>query len=210
MAMRRVAILLLTLTLALAGCSGGLLPSPPPPPNLYRLSPAQSAPADDSMIAAQILVGGIAAPGALDTARIALSPSATRLEYYADAEWTDRAPALVENLLLDTLAHTGRFSRIARRSLALHADYVVLGTLDHFEADYSAGTPPQIRVTIDLRLLRMPDGDILAQRQFAAVVPAAQNTVPAVVDAFDAASHQALRNAPAWIAGSLPRTAKRS
>jgi len=186
MAMRRVAILLLIL--ALAGCSG-LLPSPPPPPNLYRLSPAQSAPADDPPITAQILVGGMAASGALDTARIALSSSATRLEYYADAEWTDRAPILVGNLLLDTLAHAGRFSRVAQRSLALRADYVVLGTLDHFEADYSAGTPPQVRVTIDLRLLRMPDGDILAQRQFAAVVPAAQNTVPAVVDAFNAASH---------------------
>jgi len=208
MAMRRVAILFLTL--ALAGCGGSLLPSPPPPPNLYRLSPTQSAPADDPPITAQILVGSIAAPGALDTARIALSPSTTRLEYYADAEWTDRAPALVENLLLDALTHAGRFSRVARRSLALRADYVVLGTLDHFEADYTTGTPPQVRVTIDLRVLRMPGGDIVAQRQFAAVVPASQNTVPAVVEAFDAASHQALRDAPAWLAGALPRAAKRS
>ena len=206
MVRRRVATLLLTL--ALAGCSGGLLPAPPPPPKLYRLSPAASVPPVGVPIKAQILVGGVDAPGALDTARIALSPSATRLEYFADAEWTDRAPVLIDNLLLDTLVHAGRFSRVAQRSLALRADYVVLGALDHFEADYGAGTPPQVRVTLDLRLLRMPDGDILAQRQFAAAVPAAQNTVPAVVEAFDAASHRALHDVPTWVAASLPRSAK--
>jgi len=206
MAQRRVAILLLTL--ALAGCSGGLLPAPAPPPKLYRLSPAEAAATDDAPIKAQILVGSVDAPGALDTARIALSPSATRLEYFADAEWTDRAPVLIDNLLLDTLAHAGRFSRVAQRSLALHADYVVLGALDHFEADYSAGTPPQVRVTLDLRLLRMPDGNILAQRQFTATVPATQNTVPAVVEAFDTASHRALHDVPTWVADSLPQSAK--
>ncbi len=206
MARQRVATLLLTL--ALAGCSGGLLPSPPQPPKLYRLSPAEAVPAAGPPIKAQILVGSVDAPGALDTARIALSPSATRLEYFADAEWTDRAPLLIENLLLDTLARAGRFNRVAQRSLALRADYVVLGALDHFEADYSAGTPPQVRVTLDLRLLRMPDGDILAQRQFTAAASATQNTVPAVVEAFDAASHRAMRDVPAWVADSLPRSAK--
>lgn len=203
---RRAATLLLTL--ALAGCSGGLLPAPPPPPKLYRLSPAAAVPATGAPIKAQILVGSVDASGALDTARIALSPSATRLEYFADAEWTDRAPMLMDNLLLDTLVHAGRFNRVAQRSLALRADYVVLGALDHFEADYAAGTPPQVRVTLDLRLLHMPDGDILAQRQFTATVPATQNTVPAVVEAFDAASHRALHDVPAWIADSLPRSAK--
>ena len=206
MAWWRVATLLLIL--ALVGCSGGLLPSPPPPPKLYRLSPADAAPASRVPIKAQILVGSMTAPGALDTARIALSPNATRLEYFADAEWTDRAPTLVENLLLDTLTHAGRFGRVALHSLALHADYLVLGTLDHFEADYGAGTPPQVHVTIDLRLLRMPGGDILAQRQFAATVPASQNTVAAVVEAFDAASHRALHDVPAWVADSVPRSAK--
>ena len=206
MAWRRVATLLLIL--ALAGCSGGLLPSPSPPPNLYRLSPAEAASTSGVPINAQILVGSMTAPGALDTARIALSPNATRLEYFANAEWTDRAPSLVGNLLLDTLAHAGGFSRVASRSLALHADYLLLGALDHFEADYAAGTPPQVHVTINLRLLRMPGGDILAQRQFAATVPASQNTVPAVVEAFDAASHRALHDVPTWVAESLPRSAK--
>ncbi|MGH7015329.1 MAG: ABC-type transport auxiliary lipoprotein family protein [Stellaceae bacterium] len=207
MAMRRIAILLLAL--GLVGCDGALLPSPPPPPKLYRLSPAETVPAPGPPVTAQVLVGGISAPDALDTVRIALSPSPTRLEYFADAEWTDRPPALVQSLLLDTLGRSGRFDRVAKRSLALHADYLVLGTLRHFEADYGAGTPPQVRVTIDLQVLRMPAGDILAQRRFAAAAPASQNTVPAVAEAFDAASHRALHDVSAWVAAALPRPAKR-
>jgi len=206
-AMRRAAILILAL--AVAGCGGALLPTPPAPPDLYRLSPATDVPAPGPRVAAQLLVGEIASSGALDTTRIALAPSATRVEYFAKAEWTDRAPTLVQSLLLDTLQRSGRFARVAQRSLAFRADYLVLGTLRHFEADYRAGTPPQIRVAIDLQLLRMPDGDILAHRRFMATVPAGQNTVPAVAEAFDAATHRALHDVPSWIAGALPRSASK-
>lgn len=208
MASRRATILILGL--AVTGCSGALLPSPPPPPDLYRLSPAESVPAPGPQVTAQILVGAISAPGALDTARIALSPAPTRLEYFANAEWTDRAPTLVQNLLLDTLERSGRFSRVAQRSLVMRADYVVVGALRHFEADYHAGTPPQIQVALDLQVLRMPDGVILAQRRFAATVPASQNTVAAVAEAFDVAAHRALYDVPVWVAETLPRTAMRS
>lgn len=202
---RRTAIV--TLSFALAGCSGSLLPPPPPPPNLYRLSPAENTPSSGPQVTAQMLVGAISAPGALDTVRIALSKSPTRLEYFADAEWTDRAPVIFQNLLLDTLTHSGRFARVARRSLALHADYLVIGALRHFEADYRADAAPQITVTVDLQLVHTSDGHIVADRRFTAVAPASQNTVPAVVDAFDAASHRALSDVPSWLAESIPRPA---
>jgi cholesterol transport system auxiliary component len=201
--------LILALGLALAGCSGGLLPKPPPPPDFYRLSPADSASMAVRPVAVQLLVGEIAASGALDTARIALTPNATRVEYYADAEWTDRAPVLVDNLLLDTLQRSGHFARVARRSLTLRADYLVVGTLRHFEADYSATTPPRVRVAVELQLLRVSDGTIVAARRFTAAVPAGQNTVPAVAAAFDVATHQALHDVPSWIAGALPGSPSR-
>lgn len=207
MTLRRRA-LVLALALALASCSGALLPKPPPP-DFYRLSSAENAPAPGQPIAAQLLVGDIAASGALDTARIALTPNPTRVEYYAGAEWTDRAPVMVDNLLLDTLQRSGRFPRVAERSLTLHADYLVVGALRHFEADYGAGTPPRVRVAVELQVLRMPDGNVVAQRRFTAAAPASQNAVPAVAQAFDAAAHQALRDVPSWIAGALARSALR-
>lgn len=202
MTTRRATIV--ALGIALAGCSGSLLPPPPPPPDLYRLSPAEDTPSPGPPVTAQILVGAISAPGALDTVRIALSASPTRLEYFASAEWTDRAPVIFQNLLLDTLTRSGRFTRVAHRSLALHADYLVVGALRHFEADYRAGATPQIMVTVDLQLVRMSDGNIVAERRFTAVAPASQNTVPAVVDAFDVASHHVLGDVPSWLAESIP------
>jgi cholesterol transport system auxiliary component len=205
MTMRRA--LILALALVLAGCSGTLLPKPPPPPDFYRLSPADNVAVAGPPIRAQLLVGDISASGALETDRIALTPSSTRVEYFADAEWTDRAPVLVQNLLLDTLQRSGRFARVALRSLTLRADYLVVGSLRHFEADYATGTPPRIRVAVELELLRMPDGDILATRRFAATAPARTNSMPAVAEAFDVAAHRALRDAPAWVAAALPPSA---
>ncbi len=199
---KRTAIV--ALALALAGCAGGLLPPPPPPADLYRLSSAETVPASGPPIAAQILIGRFSAPGAIDTVRIALSPSPTRLEYFAKAEWPDRAPVMVQILLLETLERSGRFSRVAQRSLVLHGDYVVLGALRHFEADYGATAAPQVRVALDLQLVRTADGMILAERRFTAAAPAGRNTVAAVVEAFDVATHRALHDVPAWLAQSLP------
>jgi cholesterol transport system auxiliary component len=199
--------LVLALGLGLAGC-GGLLPPPPPPPDLYTLSPASPSPAESRPHrAVQILVGDIAAPAALDTTRIALNHDPTRVEYFAKADWTDRAPLLVRNLLRDTLERSGAFKAVALRSLALRADYVVLGDLRHFEADYSAGSPPQIRVAVELEVVRGAGGEILGQKTFAASVPAAANAIPAIVNAFDAAAHDALKNATPWVASLLPPAA---
>jgi len=195
--------LILAVGLSLAGC-GGLLPAPPPAPDLYTLSPAAEPPAGSAPSpAGQLLVGDVAAPAALDTTRIALTRDPTQVEYFAKSGWTDRAPVLVQNLLLDTLEASGRFKAVARRSLTLRADYVVIGELKHFEADYRAGSPPQIRVALELQLVRSSGGEILGQRIFAASAPAAANAVPAIVEAFDAASHQALADAAPWAAGVL-------
>lgn len=200
--MRRIMSMLLVLLLA--GCGEGLFPSPPPP-DLYRLSPPETVSTAGPRVAAQLLVGAISAPSALDTVRIALSPSLTRVEYFAKAEWTDRAPALLQAFLLGILERSGRFTRVARHSLALRADYVVLGTLRHFEADYQAGTPPRVRVAVELQILRMSSGTVLAQRDFAATVSVGKNSLPVIVEAFDAAVHRALHDVPSWVAGTLLR-----
>jgi cholesterol transport system auxiliary component len=201
--------LVLALGLGLAGC-GGLLPPPPPPPDLYTLSPASSPPAESwPRGAGQVLVGTIVAPAALDTTRIALNHDPTRVEYFAKADWTDRAPLLVRDLLRDTLERSGDFKAVALRSPALHADYVVLGDLRHFEADYSAGSPPQIRVAVKLEVVRGDGGKILGQKTFAASAQAAANAMPAIVNAFDTAAHEALKDAAPWVASLFPLTARK-
>lgn len=203
--MRSIPVLLLGILAAvLAGCSG-VLPKPAPAPDLYTLSPAAalSAPAGPRS-ANRILVDAVLAPAALDTARIALHHTPTNVEYYAAAAWTDRAPALVQQLMLDTVERSLRFVAISRAAVDLHADDLLLAELKHFEADYGGAGAPTIQFEIGLKLVRAADSAILAQRNFTASQPAAANNVPAIVTAFDNAAHNALKDLPAWIAASLP------
>jgi len=202
--MRRTPILLLGILAAvLAGC-GGILPKPAAAPDLYTLSPATApaAPAAPRGVT-QIMIDVVLAPAALDSARIALHHTPTNVEYYADSAWSDRAPALVQQLMLDTVGRSGQFVAVSRDAVVLHPDNLLIGQLKHFEADYRGTGAPTVQFEIDLKLVRAADGVILAQRNFTASQPAAANNVPAVVTAFDDAAHAALKDLPAWIAASL-------
>lgn len=198
---RRALLLALVPMLALAACSG-LLPKPPPAPQLYRLTPA-AFPAAGAPIAAQLLVDPPGAAAAIDTARIALSRGPTRVDYFADAAWVDRAPLMLQSLMVESLTRSGRIAAVAPDTLALRADAVLMTELQHFEAEYAGTGPPRIRITLDCRLVRMSDRSIFATRSFTVSVPVAANALPAIVGGFNAAFHDLMHQLAPWVAASL-------
>jgi len=196
-------LLLLAALTALAGCSG-LLGGGGPPPQLYTLTavPAADFASNLPRSTIQLLVEVPVASGALDTERIALMRTTTTIDYFANAAWTDRAPIMVQGLLVESFENTGKIGAIGREGVALRADYVLKPELRDFTAVYTSGSDiPTIRVRMGLKLVRMSDRQIVDQRSVEAEERAQQNTVPAVVDAFNAALHRAIRDA---VAGTLP------
>jgi cholesterol transport system auxiliary component len=189
-------LVLAGIALAPAACS--VLPAGPAPPKLYTLTPATGFPPGAPRVAWQLLIDEPASAAALDTERIALSRSPTTVDYFADAAWTDRAPLMVQELLVESFENSGRIAAVARRSLALRADYQLRPELRHFEADYGAGGMPEAQVQIAVKLVKVADRTIAASRRFDAKAPAAQNSVPAVVDAFNAAFHQVAQQIVEW------------
>lgn len=182
-ACRRLVVLL---GLVLTGC-GGIL-SEAPKRQLYRLEPALAPPARLPHVAAQLLVAVPVAPGGLDTARIALSRSAVSLDYFADAEWTDRAPLLVQTGLVDAFEKSGAVDAVARDSVGLRADFVLETEIRDFEAVYdSPNGPPHVSIALTAQLIKIPERKIVAQIPVARQAMAAANDVPAVVRAFDEA-----------------------
>lgn len=190
-------LVLAALPLSAAGCTS-LLPAGSAPPKLYTLTPASDFPPDGRRVSWQLLVDVPASAAALDTDRIALSRSPTSIDYFADAAWTDRAPLLVQSLLVQSFENSGRISAIARESLALRADYILRPELRHFEADYTGAGPPSAHIEIGLKLVKMPDRGIMAQRRVETRAPASENQVPAIVEAFNTALHDAMRQAVGW------------
>lgn len=193
---------LAALLLALAGC-GGILPPPPPPPQLYRLTPATDFAADLPKVTAPFVVELPFAPAGLDTSRITLSRTPTSIDYFANAEWTDRATGMVQTVLIESLENSGRVAAVGRDAAALQPDYAVQSEIRHFEAVYGAAAAPQVHAEIAVRLVRSADRTVVAQRIFEARADAAQNAVPEIVDAFDRAMHAASQQIVAWLVQSV-------
>lgn len=192
---------LIALPAGLAACSGTL--GGGSPPQLYTLSPAKEFPPTLPKTSAQLLIEAPSAPGGLDTERIALMKTATSLDYFAGTAWTDRAPLMVQSLLIESFENTGKIAAIDRESLALRADYVLESDLRDFTANYAGSEAPTVRVRMGLKLVRLPEKQIVGLHTASADKLAQQNSVPAVVDAFDTALHQVIVDAVAWTLTSM-------
>lgn len=195
------------LLLALAGC-GGILPTPAPPPQLYRLTSVHEFPGDLPKANVQLIVEQPFATSALDTDRITLSRTATTMDYFANAQWADHATVLIQTMLINSLENSGRIAAVGRDPAALEPDFVAQSELRHFEALYTDAGAPQIYGELEVKLVRAGDRSIVAQRVFESRAPASANTVPAAVDAFDAAAHELARQVVTWTVQNLA-TARR-
>jgi len=183
--------------LALSGCAKLLGLSPPA--NLYRVTAVSTYPPGLPHRPQQLLVDRPLAPAGLDTARIALSRSAVSLDYFADSEWTDRVPALVQTALLDSFENSRAITAIDRESVGLRADFILGTEIRHFEAVYaSPNGPPDIWVAINARLVDSSERKIVAQSSFERHMAAAGNDVPSVVLAFDEALGGVIKGIVVW------------
>lgn len=196
--------------LSLAGCARLFVATPPG--HLYRLTAERSYPPGLPHRPGVLLVDTPQASAGIDTTRIALSRSPFSLDYYADAEWTDRVPALVQNAILASFENSRAIVAIDRDAMELRADYVLQTEIRHFEADYPAGgsaAPPQIRVAIIARLVAAAQRRIIAESTFEQRQPSAANNVPDVVAAFNAAAGAVIAELVRWTVSELALTPAR-
>jgi cholesterol transport system auxiliary component len=189
------------LLLTAAAC-GSILPKPAQPPLLFRLTPLAPATAARPL-PLQLVVDLPTAPAGIDTARIVLSRSATSIDYFADAAWTDRAPVMLQQLIVESLENAGQIRLVAAQSPELRADAVLMVDLRAFEADYEGNEPPELQFRIDCQLIKMPERSPIAVQSFAGHARAGANETAAIVVGFDDAFHAAMAPMAAWTAASL-------
>jgi cholesterol transport system auxiliary component len=193
--------------LALAGCASLFVATPPG--HLYRLSADGAYPATLPRVTAQLLVDLPQAPAGIDTTRIALTRAPFSLDYYADSEWTDRVPALIQTALLASFENSKAITAIDRESIGLRADFILKTEIRHFEALSDGSAPPNVWVAMTARLVAVPQREIVAQASFERRVPAAASEVPAVVAAFNAAADAVIKDIVVWTVTNPALTRKR-
>jgi cholesterol transport system auxiliary component len=200
-AMARLTLLLGMLPLAmlfLAGCS---LPGFSPPPQLYTLTPKNTFMEGLPAVTDQILIETPVAAAGLDTGRIALNRSATSLDYFAGVSWTDRAPAMIQTLMVESFENSGRVVSVGRDTIGLRADFVLKSELREFQAQYAGpddAGPPLIHVRINAKLVVMPRRNIEAGKTFEALERARGTSFQDIIAAYDDALGKVLRRLVEW------------
>ena len=180
-----------------SGCS---LPVPGqgPPPELFRLTPKSTFRDDLPAVDWQLVLEPPVADAGLNTTRIALQRSPTQIEYYARSGWADRAPLMMQTLMVESFENSGRIVSIGRESIGLRADFILKSELRELQAVYYNGGPPKAWVSVNVKLVQMPRRAIVASQSFDGRVPAAADSLPQIIEAFDEAAGKVLRHIVEW------------
>ncbi len=178
----------------LSGCGSLLAPSGDPA-KLYMLhAPAQVA-TNAPQARWQLLIAAPDAPLDLNNSRIAVAPTPDRIDYYANVSWTDRPPAMLQELLLQSFDRSGRIGAVQRQSGGLKADFILTCDIQNFQVESSS--EPVAHIGLTARLVRTRDRTIVASKRFDTSSPAGGNFDGAIA-AFDAGLQTLLPQIVDW------------
>jgi cholesterol transport system auxiliary component len=186
-------------SLSLAGCSGNLIGPPSPAAQIYVLNPKFGPMAEAPNVAWQLVVGVPNAPASLDTQRIALERAPNTMDYFANSEWTDRAPILLQSLLVQAFESSGRIATVGRETAGIRADYVLETDIRDFEAFYAAAdAPPVVRVAIMAKLLNALTREVAAGMEFHNEAQTSANNMASITASFTQATGTTMQAIVAW------------
>jgi cholesterol transport system auxiliary component len=169
------------------------------PFDLYRLPSVQSS-ASASHVTPQrwsLRLNKPQASEALNSPNIAVIPQGDVISSYKGSRWSDPAPVLLRNRLLDGFQRDGRVTLLSTDDSNFQADMEMGGSLQAFQTEYQ-GSSTSVVVRLDALLVRGYDQRILASKRFEVRQPLSDVKVPAVVAGFGQASDRLTAQVVAW------------
>ena len=189
----------IALGVLLGGCS--ILPKSEAP-NIYLLPATPvAASAHQAVLQESLRIVTPQASSSLDSSHIAVMPQHNVITSYAGARWSDRAPRLVRDRLLDAFRTDGRFAALSSDEAQLQADLELTGDLRAFQSEYVQGVPVVV-IRYDAQLVQGRSQKILATHRFDIRQPVAGKEVPQVVIAFGQATDQLAAQVISWVTAS--------
>ena len=193
--MKLIRIALLAGFTLIGACS--ILPKPEPF-EVYRLPSAQSSSASHGAPQRWSLrLNKFQSSEALNSPNIAVIPQGDVLSHYKGSRWSDPAPVLVRNRLLQGFQHDGRVTLLSTDDSIFQTDLELGGSLQAFQTEYQ-DTNASVVVRLDALLVRSYDQRILASRRFEVRQPLSAVQVPAVVVGFGQANDQLTTQVVNW------------
>lgn len=177
------------------------------PATLHRLTPLTTVPDNLPVLDRRLLIEPPTAASGLNTARIPLRPEPTLLDYFANAQFVEVVPIMVQSLVRESLDATGALDVLGPDATGLRPDYVLRLHIQDFQAEYDQGVtrPPLIDIRMQLRLLGLPRRESLATARGRQTVRADGTAVETVILAFDQAMGLVLRRIVTWTIDEIAR-----
>ena len=197
--MRR-SLLFCLLAVSLAGCSAlSALDRAAQALDVYELR-APNVPVARSVQGIHFIVEVPAASGAIDTDRILIRPSASRVAYLPDARWSETAPVMLQTAMVEAFLNTNAFRFVGRRPLGAAGDVALVTSLVAFGAEVTPGAEgATVEMRIVARLVREDDAAVLASRVFTRSAKVPDTSTGAVVAGFEAVSDAVLGELVGWV-----------
>lgn len=196
--------LVLILTVAtISGCAGlGTLKQAAKPNDLYLLTPKSTFSKSLPGIRKQIVVQEPTATAAVNTDQIAIQPNPLQVQYLPRARWVDRAPLIVQALLVESYENSGKVAAVGRSTVGLRADYVIAPDLREFQgiviSETDSSKTVRVEVRMNIKVIDEFDDKIIASSSFREFVVSASDQTPDLVQAFDVALGKTMRDAVEW------------
>lgn len=196
-------LILSLVAVILGGCAGlGTLQQASKPNDLYLLTPKSTFASSLPRIQKQIVVEEPTATAAVNTDQIAVQPTPLQVQYLPRARWVDRAPLIVQALLVESYENSGKVAAVGRSTVGLRADYVIAPDLREFQgivvSETENGKTVRIEVRMNIKIIDEYEDKIIASSSFQENVVAASDQTPDLVIAFDVALGRTMRDAVEW------------
>lgn len=148
--------------LQLGGCTSVI---PRQPPETYDLTAPREFDGLTGSTRAQILILEPSAVKVLDSEQIVIKPSASEVQYLANAQWSDRLPKLLQARLVETFENTGRARAVSRPGEGLVIDYQIVTDIRAFQGTIGSGIS-QARVALSVKLVSDRTGKVVRSKVF--------------------------------------------
>ena len=119
----------------------------------------------------------------LGSPRVAGRPHGDEISGYQGARWSEPAPSLLRDRLMQAFQADGRVRGLSSDDSNLQADFELGGDLRAFQTEYPNGQASAL-IRYDARLVRTDDKRVVASRRFEVSQPVDGKKVAAVVSAF--------------------------
>lgn len=187
-------LLVLVAVMPLAACT--ILP--PSPVQQVFLLPALPTAVDGGPASKQTV--RIVQPNSnqfLNGTRIAVQPQGSEITSFSGSRWSDPAPLLLRNRLIQEFRTNGHFRSVSSDDDNLQADLELGGDLVSFQGVYN-GQQGEVVIRFDARLVRTSDREAIANRSFVVREPIHGTSMDNVVQAFGLASDKLAAQTLAW------------